>query len=77
MANHRSSVSSVASSSSALTDYKSNVSEGEDTCKQTSASTILDKLKAPKVSDFACKRKVAVNPAPCGKRMCKGTNKWK
>ena len=52
MATH---LSSVASSSSVLTDssYKSNVSEGEE--KLTSASTILDRLKVPKVSDFVCK----------------------
>ena len=45
--------------------HESNKVEVEE--KLTSASTILDRLKAQKVSDFACKRKVAVNPAPCGK----------
>ena len=66
-----SSVSSVASSSSVLTDssHESNVSGREE--KLTSAPTILDRLKAPKVSDLVRKRKVAVNPALCGKRMCK------
>ena len=70
-----SSVSSVASSSSVLTDlsHKSNVSEGEE--KLTSVSTILDRLEALKVSDLVCKTKVAVNLAPCGKRMCKSMNK--
>ena len=74
---HRSTISSVASSSSVLTDssHKLNVSEGEE--KPTSAPTILDRLKAPKVLDFARKRKVAVNSAPCGIGMCKSTNKKK
>ena len=66
MATYCSSVSSVASSSSVLTEssHDLNVSEGEK------KSTFLHLqlwigLKAPKVSDFVYKRKVAVNLAPC------------
>ena len=41
---------------------------------EQSKRCVLDRLEAPKVSDLACKLKVAVNPAPCGKHMYKSTN---
>ena len=71
---HRFTISSVASSSSVLTELSHvlNITSKEE--KLTSASTILDRLKAPKVSNFAHKRKVAVNLVPCGIGMCKSTN---
>ena len=36
--------------------------------------SILDRLRAPKPSELARKRKVAANPPPRGKRACKSTN---
>ena len=61
-----SSASSVLASSSGLDSE----SDSETEASNTSSSTvsILDRLKAPRQSDLARKRKVAANPPPLGKR---------
>ena len=49
--------------------------EDQQTTSSSSATVVslLDRLRAPKPSDLARKRKVAVNP-PRGKRSCKSMN---
>ena len=50
-------------------------SEDQQTTSSSSATVVslLDRLRVPKPSDLARKRKVAVNPLR-GKRSCKSTN---
>ncbi len=71
MADHTTSTSSSADLDG-TTSADTPESSASGSSSSSSTATILDRLRAPRLSDLNRKRKVHVNPLPKGKRRARG-----